>query len=237
MKIALAQTRPVKGNVQKNIGAHKRFIQQAIDQGANAIIFPELSITGYEPSLANDLASTMHDERFKVFQGLSDDYHLYIGVGMPLRTGEGVEIGMVIFLPGKPMQVYSKQYLHEDEIPFFVPGEKHVLPFEQENKLALAICYELSVPAHSEDAFNNGSQIYLVSVAKTAPGVAKAIDILSGIAKKYSMMVLMVNCVGHCDDFDCGGRSSAWNSRGELIGQLREDEEGILVIDCEPSPV
>jgi hypothetical protein len=37
--------------------------------------------------------------------------------------------------------------------------------------------------------------------------------------------------VGHCDNADCGGRSSAWNNKGQLIGQLNEAEEGILLVD------
>ncbi len=47
MKICVAQTRPVKGDIQTNIDNHKRLIDLAISNGADTIIFPELSITGY----------------------------------------------------------------------------------------------------------------------------------------------------------------------------------------------
>ena len=46
MKICVAQTKPVKGDVQKNIENHKKLINLAIADEANMIIFPELSITG-----------------------------------------------------------------------------------------------------------------------------------------------------------------------------------------------
>ena len=52
MKICAAQTRPVKGNIQQNIENHKKLINLAVVNGADIIIFPELSITGYEPELA-----------------------------------------------------------------------------------------------------------------------------------------------------------------------------------------
>jgi len=45
------------------------------------------------------------------------------------------------------------------------------------------------------------------------------------------MTVLMSNCVGHCDNFDCGGKTSIWNNKGMLLGQLDDTNEGILIID------
>ncbi len=52
MKICVAQTRPVKGDIQGNIENHIKLIDLAVLNGADTIIFPELSITGYEPELA-----------------------------------------------------------------------------------------------------------------------------------------------------------------------------------------
>ena len=97
--------------------------------------------------------------------------------------------------------------------------------------IALAICYEISVPQHAEQSFNDGAQIYVASVVKTPAGVDKAIEQLSTIAKKYHMEVLMVNAVGFADGGVNGGKSSAWNSNGELVAQLSPDEEGLLVHD------
>lgn len=100
-----------------------------------------------------------------------------------------------------------------------------------ENKVSFAICYELSLPEHSQHAFSIGTEIYVASVAKTAEGVEKASKSLSGIAGKYSMTVIMSNCVGYCDNFESGGKSSAWNNKGVLAGQLNDRDEGILIFD------
>ncbi|HET9532598.1 MAG TPA: nitrilase-related carbon-nitrogen hydrolase, partial [Blastocatellia bacterium] len=64
MKICVAQTRPVKGDIQGNIDNHKRLIDLAASNGADMLIFPELSITGYEPELSRELATNQDDERF-----------------------------------------------------------------------------------------------------------------------------------------------------------------------------
>jgi predicted amidohydrolase len=58
MKISLAQTKPIRGDISANIVTHKRLIHLAISYKAGAIFSPELSVTGYEPKLAIDLATT-----------------------------------------------------------------------------------------------------------------------------------------------------------------------------------
>jgi hypothetical protein len=78
----------------------------------------------------------------------------------------------------------------------------------------------LSIAEHSENAFKNGAQIYIASVAKSLAGVEKAQKSLSDIANKYSMPVLLVNSIGKCDDFESAGKSSVWNNKGELITEL-----------------
>jgi predicted amidohydrolase len=140
-------------------------------------------------------------------------------------------IGMIIFQPGRARQVYCKQYLHADENPYFVQGNNQVYLSAGEDKLGLSICYELSVPEHSENLHRNGATIYISSVAKTAEGMKKAAEILPAIARNYSMTILLSNCVGHCDNFDSVGMSSAWNNKGLLLGQLDDRNEGILVLD------
>jgi predicted amidohydrolase len=229
MKICVAQTKPVKADVATNIDHHKKMIWLAAANGAGYIIFPELSLTGYEPGLAATLATTADDSRFDDFQKISDAKQITIAAGMPLKSIAGTQIGMVIFQPHQPRQTYCKQYLHPDEYPFFINGHHQIMLAN--NGMAIAICYELFVPAHIEYAHQTGAKIYVASVAKSATGVDKAVDHLAGIAKKYSMPVFMSNCIGHCDDFDCGGKTSAWNNKGQLVGQLDNTNEGILMID------
>ena len=52
MKICVAQTRPIKGNIEANIENHINLLKLAISNEAEAVFFPELSLTGYEPELA-----------------------------------------------------------------------------------------------------------------------------------------------------------------------------------------
>jgi len=237
MKICVAQTRPVKGDIESNINKHKELISLAVSNGADTIVFPELSLTGYEPTLSKKLATHQDDPRLDDFQKISDNDNVTIAVGLPTKSTAGILISMIIFEPGKPRQTYSKQHIHSDEYPYFVNGQEQIFLNGNENKIAPAICYELSVAEHSENAFKNGAKIYVASVAKSVDGIDKAIKSLSEIATKYAMTVLMSNCIGLSDGFECAGKSSVWNDRGTLVRQLNGTQEGIIVIDTDTQEV
>ena len=231
MKICVAQTRPVKGDIKTNIERHKKLIDLAVVHGAGMIVFPELSLTGYEPELAKELATNANDSRLDNFQETANEKKIIIGVGVPVKNNTLPSISMIIFKPNEARQTYSKKYLHADEVPFFVSGVNAGNLVIDNTNIALAICYELSVPAHSDNAYKNGAVVYIASVAKTADGMEKAAATLSGIAKKYAMTVLISNSVGHCDNFESAGQSAVWNNQGVLLAQLDDSSEGILILD------
>lgn len=233
MKICVAQTRPFKGDIQRNIEKHKEFIDLAVSNDTDTIIFPELSLTGYEPTLAKELALTQDDGHLDDFQSLSNTHQLTIGIGIPTKNDSGLCISMVLFQPHRPRRLYSKKYLHADEEPFFVSGQNFPSLNLNGTNTALAICYELAVLDHAALAYQSDAEVYIASVAKTGTGVKNASKRLADIARMYSMLVLMSNCVGPSDNFISAGGTAVWNNNGLLLAQLDETSEGILIYDTE----
>jgi predicted amidohydrolase len=237
MKISVAQIRPIKGDIKSNIEKHKELINFAVSYKADSIFFPELSLTGYEPTLAKELATEQQDDNFDVFQDISNKNNITIGLGMPTNFNSNVQISMIIFQPNTSRQTYSKQQLHSDEFPYFVNGEKQIIITVDDKKIAPAICYESLQNEHSENAKKIGADIYVASVAKSQNGINKAMIHYPKIALKFSMPVLMSNCVGFCDNFESIGKSSIWNNQGNLAGQLDCKSEGILIFDTETEEI
>jgi predicted amidohydrolase len=231
MIICLAQTRSVKGNIEANIERHLQFINYAIERHADFILFPELSLTGYEPQLAESLSLKLSDQRLEVFQRISDKQNIVIAVGAPTRSEAGIEISLIIFQPQKERLINTKKHLHADEKPFFVEG-KNIAPLTvSDNSVAFAICYELSVTEHFQNANQYGATLYAASVAKSATGMESANYRLGTLAKEYSISTCIANGVGSSDNFMSAGKSSAWNKEGHLLGQLNDTDEGILVVN------
>jgi predicted amidohydrolase len=235
MKICVAQTRPIKGDIEANIHSHKKHIEMAVSVGTDFVIFPELSITGYEPELIKELATTQYDLRFNVFQKIADADRVTIGIGVPTIADKGIRVSHVYFQPDKPREMYSKVFLHSSEEGYFIRGDRYINLRIDDANIALAICYELSVTEHAERAAMSGADIYAVSVVEQ--NIEKAIKRLTNIAADYSMTVMMANAIGKTGVYECPGKSSIWSNKGELVGQLDDSHEGILVFDTDTGEI
>ena len=241
MRIAAAQLRSSAGDVEANLAKHLAMVDEAATSDIELIFFPELSLTGYEPRLASSLAMKANDARLDALQQRSDQHDLVIGVGLPLRVETtlrariGVQIALVFFRPGLERAVYAKRILHEDELPFFVPGQDQlVLELASEagdRRLVPAICYESLRPEHAEQAAELGADVYLASVAKPIRGLEKARLYYPAMAKRHGLAVVVANCVGPSDDFIGAGGSAAWDRSGERLAQLSDHEEAWFTVD------
>jgi len=231
MKLCAVQLASLKGDLPGNLQRHLACIEQAAALGAELVVFPELSLTGYEPSLARQAALPVNSERLGPLQAACDRLGIMVAVGLPLPTPDGIRIGMPIFSPGAPRQAYAKRRLHDDELPYFTPGDQALLLQVGEHRLAPAICYESMFMAHAAAAREHGADLYLVSVAKTAKGIREGYAHYPEVARELGMPVLMANCVGPADTFIGAGGSAAWDSQGRLLASLDDHSEGLIILD------
>ena len=167
MKIGVTQTRPIKGDICANIKKHIELAELACSLNANVLFFPELSLTCYEPCLAKELAIFLDDVRLDVFQKISNNNNITIGLGAPTKSDTGIHISMIIFQPHQRRKIYSKQQLHADEFPYFKAGNNQVILIVENQKIAPAICYESLQENHSVHSKKLGAEIYISSVAKS----------------------------------------------------------------------
>lgn len=107
MKLTAAQIFSTPGQIEENISKHLDVIRLAASKGADVLVFPELSLTGYEPELAQALAVQPADQRFDQFQLASDRYGMLIAVGAPTKGAIGTEISLLCFQPGLERTSYS----------------------------------------------------------------------------------------------------------------------------------
>jgi len=231
MKICIAQTKSERGKIKANIKNHLEFVNRAIKSNSDLIIFPELSITNYEPELAHELAADVEDSIFNPFQDLSNESGITIGIGMPTPAINGINISMIIFQPNKKRTVYSKRILHTDELPYFVSSRNQPFLTIKGKIIALGICYETLQREQFVRAKKNNFDIFIASVSKSKRGTDKSYLHFPSVAKEFETPILMSNSVGYCDNFLSNGLSSVWNKRGELIGQLDKENQGLLIYD------
>lgn len=231
MRICAAQLAAVRGEIASNVRRHVSFVELASSRQADLIFFPELSLTGYEPALAQGLATDADDARLDMLQTVADARRIIIGVGLPTHSKSGPQISLIVFRPREARLKYSKQRLHADELGWFAGGEEQLVIDAGGHRLAPAICFESLQPEHASAVADLGADAYLASVAKPHRNVETARQHYSSIARRHSMVVLMANCIGPSDDFVGAGRSAAWTERGRLAAELSEHDEGMVMLD------
>jgi predicted amidohydrolase len=234
MILASAQTNPDQKDIFTNLNDHYHLIRIAADNGAQLIVFPEMSITGYVREEAKELSFRPNDSRLDLLQQFASDYKITIVAGAPLNIGPRLFIGSLIFSPVGSTSVYTKQYLHPGEEVYFRSSMIYNPVIEIENeKISLAICADIDNPLHAKCAYQKNSSFYVPSIFFSMNGISEAHKLLGEYAQKYSMNILMSNFCGKSWNTIAGGRSAFWNSEGVLISSLDDSNPGLLIVEKE----
>ncbi len=239
--IAVAQTCPVKGDVNANLDEHLRLIDIAASEGAQIVLFPELSLTGYELSLAADLAFTEDDPRLPPLTEASASLSVTLIVGAPVRIGRRLHIGAFILRPDRTTAVYTKHYLGAfpanaagggavppAEATVFHPGDRNPLVQFGGNSAAVAICADIGRTSHPRQAAHMGAKTYLASMFVIPADFEGDSAKLRGYAAQHSMAVALANFGSPTGGLAAAGRSSIW-SETELLAQLDSNGAGVGV--------
>jgi predicted amidohydrolase len=228
--VALAQISARKGNYGANIQNHLRMIDLARSHRADFIAFPELSLTGYEPTLASELAFELTDHRLDPLRETCRRNRITVIAGAPIRHEDGCVLGEFVLLPDGTCTVYSKRFLHAGEERYFLPHNWNPLLIHNEDVISLAICADFGNRQHAITAHENHSTLYIASVLITPDGYSNDTATLRQYAIEYKMTVMMANYCGFTGGYEAAGGSAVIDSRGITIATLDRDSEGILVV-------
>jgi NAD+ synthase (glutamine-hydrolysing) len=89
---ALGQIESARNNTLENISKHIEYAKEASEYGAHIIIFPELSLTGYERCFEIDQLFTMEDKRFGELLRTADNYKIILNVGVSLSIDSKIYV-------------------------------------------------------------------------------------------------------------------------------------------------
>lgn len=217
--IAAAQSISIAGDLAANRVRHQRFMQVAAEQGVQLLVFPELSLTGYERGLAAELAIAPDAEVLQPLRDFAREVGVTTVVGMPIRlSGDSpVLIGALVLGADGSLGIYSKQHLHPGEEVAFAPGTGGSTLTIGADTVALAVCADFSHASHAAAATQEGADLYAAGVLITENGYAPDTALLQGYARTHSMAVLMANHGGATGGWEAAGRSAIWASDGSLV--------------------
>jgi len=254
VKVALAQINPTVGDFEGNTRKILDFSRRASEGGADLVLFPELAICGYPPAdllekpafvercgqAIAEIAQATAEDNIGVIAG-------YVTAALP-GTGKHVMNSAALVRRGRVECLQSKMLLPFydvfDEQRYFAPAQsQRVWPLNG-HTAALTIC---------EDAWNDKSfwenRLYTVDpVEELMKQRASMIlnisaspwwrgkrglrrEMVSAIARRHRVPVVMVNQIGGNDSLVFDGTSFAVDSNGEVIAQAKSFEEDLVFAD------
>nr|WP_315201954.1 carbon-nitrogen hydrolase family protein [uncultured Flavobacterium sp.] len=232
MILVAAQTKPKRGDIDANLLDHYHLVELAVSNGAQLIVFPELSITGYEREDASRLAFTENDIRLNHLKKIADDNNITIIAGAPIQIESNLFLGEFCIAPNNVVSLYTKQFLHTGEEIYYQPSFDYNPMLEIDNEhISCAICADIDNPKHPENASKSNSSTYIASIFFSPNGIPQAHQSLQNYASQYQMNVLMANFGGDSYGYPSGGRSAFWNNKGELIAQMGDSGSGLLLVE------
>ncbi|MCP5060581.1 MAG: carbon-nitrogen hydrolase family protein [bacterium] len=227
--VAVAQAHSVRGEIGANVEHHARLAEAASSHSARWVVFPELSLTGYELDLAAELAFSATDERLKPLQEVADATQTILVAGAPVRLASGLHIGAFVIEAGRETRLYTKRHVHSSEAGVFVPGNLDPLIQDAGHSAALAICADTSHPSHAAAAAERGATLYLAGVFVSPEGIHADSERLAGYAREHSMLVAMANAGAGTSRLESAGRSSVWSPEGTRIAHFEGLGAGVAV--------
>ncbi len=240
--LAAAQSIPVRGDVDANIREHVRLIDVAAAEDAQVVVFPELSLTGYELDLAEALAFSEADPRLEPLVNLASSHRMTLIVGAPVRIDSRLYIGAFIISPGGAIDLYTKQHLGAfapsdspdgivpaAEATVFSPGARNPLVRIDGTPAAVAVCSDVGRPAHANSAAERGAKTYLASMFVVPSDLERDLTRLRTCAERHSMAVVFSNYGGPSGGLPSGGRSAVWAPRGEVLVRLGATGSGVAL--------
>jgi len=256
MKIALAQTNSTVGDLDGNADLILSFAARARALGAEAAVFPELTLTGYPPRDLLEKQNFLDQTEQQLERVAAESANLGITIicGTVTRTGSSsgnpIYNTAAVLAGGKVVFRQNKMLLPSydvfDETRYFEPAPRQFPLTLSDTPTALTIC---------EDAWNDkqfwerrlysrdpveelaqaGARV-LISINASPYHMGKRAlrrEIFSATARHFHMPSVYVNQVGGNDQLVFDGSSFAMNAEGQVIASAASFEEDLVLVDTQ----
>lgn len=245
IRIALAQTNPLIGDVAGNLASVLEFTRKAASKGADIVAFPELTLLGYPPKdmlLDSRMLDTQNDAVQTLLRASQELAPVVVvGVALPNPApGKPLFNGLLAIRGGKIVRIYRKQLLPTydvfDERRYFEPGGRDPAMIEVAgHRVGLLIC---------EDGWNFVGNDYaadpvsdlaaagaeLVISINASPFVVGKAERREATLLRAGLPVAYVNQVGGNDDLVFDGHSF-FGSAGIVQGRAPGFAEALPIAD------
>lgn len=246
VRVALGQISPRLGDVEANLGLHLASVEQARSDGAEVLVFPELSLTGYHLlDQVPEVALRQDDATLTRLAAASRSIDLVVGL-VEESPGHRYHNAAAYFAGGGLVHLHRKLYLPNygmfQEGRDFAPGDRLRSFDATYGPCGLLVCEDLWHATCAWLLAQQGAEIIYVLAngptrgARPGTGITSVgvwRDLLRVTAQFQSAFLVYVNRSGCEDGLSFGGGSMVVDPFGRVVAELPPLEQGLLTVELE----
>jgi predicted amidohydrolase len=241
INLALAQISSQREDKKANLKKIEKLTLQAKEQGANLVIFPEMSLTGYViRDQLYELAETIPGPTTTTVESLARKTGMHIIFGMPelSKKTEATMYNTAVFIGPKGLVgTYHKMHLptHSvfEEKRYFRPGYQTAAFNTALGDIGLCICYDIFFPEVTRLTRLAGAK--LIVCISASPSVRRSYfeTLTAARALENTAYLAYVNLVGVEDGLQFWGGSRLINPAGDIVAKAKYDEEDLVFCEVD----
>lgn len=235
LSIALAQINPVVGDVAGNVARIREARAKAARDGAQLVVFPELTVSGYPPE---DLVlkSAFLDAVEAAVEALAADTAdegPAVLVGAPWRVDGTVGNAVLLLDHGKVAATRLKHHLPNygvfDEARVFTPGPAPGPIAFRGVRLGVMVCEDMWYPDVAETLAETGAEILVVPNGSPFEVDKQDVRLNRAVARvtETGLPLVYVNQLGGQDELVFDGASFALDAKGNVLARLPAWEQAV----------
>jgi NAD+ synthase (glutamine-hydrolysing) len=241
MRLALAQMNTIVGDLDGNLERITARLEEAREEGAELVLFPELATTGYppedlllRPGFLRAAAKTLDAVAAKT-KGIA------ALVGAP-HLDRDLFNACAVCVDGEVRAMYRKQFLPNygvfDEDRYFQPGNELVLLRCGETLVGPTVCEDIWQPGPPATDLALAGAHVVANISASPFHLGKGSEreeMLATRARDNSCWIAFVNAVGAQDELIFDGHSLVLDEEGTIVARAPSFEEALLVVDVDPT--
>jgi len=235
---------PLVGDLEGNLRKITKCFNQAVDQDADIVAFPEMVITGYPPEdllLKREFVDENLDTLERFIQATKEKKNILAVVGFVDKGDEGALFNAAaIIYDGQLIYNYHKILLPNygvfDERRYFEPGCEAPVLFLNDIGIGVSICEDVWHSCGPSYAQASRGANLILSINASPYHVEKwkeRLEILRARAVETARYICYLNMVGGQDELVFDGHSFLVAPSGELIARGQSFNEEIFYIDLD----
>ncbi|MGA3110822.1 MAG: carbon-nitrogen hydrolase family protein [Candidatus Bathyarchaeia archaeon] len=241
IEIALAQISSKRESKEANFQKIEKLTIKAKEQGADLVIFPEMSLTGYVVhDQVYELAETIPGPTVEKAEMLAKKTGVHIIFGMPelSEKTQATVFNTAVFvgpqgLIGKYRKMYLPTHSVFEEKRYFRPGYQAAVFQTDLGNVGLCICYDIFFPEVLRLIRLKGAQLIVCISASPAVRRSYFETLTCARAIENTAYVAYVNLAGVQDGLQFWGGSRLVSPNGDVLAKAKYDEEDFLTCEVD----